>query len=175
MSIPRLEKVYTLSVVEEAVEKTMERIGDNKPTFEQVQVVEDFLSGRDVFVSLPTSSGKSLCFVCAYHSYLTISEIQLNISSIDVVVSPLTSLMIDQVAKASIKGIKVTYIGKDEHDAEVRQAVQDGKYQLVYISPESMLSTLFWRDMFLSDIYRQNLMCLAVDEAHLVEKWYNTI
>lgn len=42
---------------------------------------------------------------------------------------------------------------------------------LVYISPESMLTNLKFREMFRSDVYQHNLVCLAIDEAHCVEKW----
>ena len=91
--------------------------------------------------------------------------------AIVVVISPLTSLMIDQVIKANSKGLKATYIGRDQHDIEVKNAVENGMYQLVYMSPESMMGTLTWREMFRSRIYQQNLVSLAVDEAHLVEKW----
>lgn len=90
--------------------------------------------------------------------------------SIVVVVSPLISLMMDQVAKLSARGLKATYI---EGDQSQTKEVEAGAFQLVYISPESMISCPHWRDMFRSEIYRENLVCLAVDEAHLVEKWYD--
>lgn len=93
-----------------------------------------------------------------------------NHHSIVVVVSPLTSLMMDQVAKHTARGLKATYVGEDSSQSETIEA---GAFQLVYISPEAMLSSHRWRDMFQSQVYRENLVCLAVDEAHLVEKWYD--
>lgn len=77
--------------------------------------------------------------------------------SIVIVLSPLKSLMIDQVAKLSGKGIRAAYVSCD---AQVSKGIQDGDYQLIYLSPEALLNSLTWREM------------LAVDEAHLVEKWY---
>ena len=48
--------------------------------------------------------------------------------------------------------------------------ILNGDVQLVYLSPESVLSHTHWRDMFHTLTYQNNLVCLAVDEAHLVEK-----
>lgn len=59
----------------------------------------------------------------------------------------------------------------EQHDETVRQAVVCGEYQLVYMSPESLLGVLQWREMFRSPIYQECLVAIAVDEAHLVEKW----
>lgn len=80
--------------------------------------------------------------------------------------------MIDQVASVNAKGLKATYIGRDQHDSEVKNDVEGGCYQIVYMSPEALLNTHSWREMFRSSTYQQNLACLAVDEAHLVDKWY---
>ena len=46
------------------------------------------------------------------------------------------------------------------------------EYELVYMSPESMLTVLHWREMFRTDTYQHNLMCLAIVKAHCVESWY---
>ena len=50
-------------------------------------------------------------------------------------------------------------------------AIVRGEIQLVFSSPEALLSDRNWRDMFQTPVYQQNLVALAVDEAHLVEKW----
>lgn len=69
------------------------------------------------------------------------------------------------------KGVKTAFVGKDQKDEETKQLVIRGEYELVFISPESMLRVLKYREMFRSEIYQQCLMCLAIDEAHCVEKW----
>ena len=69
--------------------------------------------------------------------------------------------MINQVIKASSKGLKATYIGRD---IEVKKV--ECTYQLVYMSPVSMICHI---DLERNRIYQQNLICLTVDEAHLVE------
>ena len=87
-----------------------------------------------------------------------------------VIVSPLTALMQDQVSKFRMKGLRAAYVGGEEEKGF--DSVMNGDVQLVYLSPESVLSQTHWREMFKTPCYHDNLVCLAVDEAHLVEKWY---
>ncbi len=79
--------------------------------------------------------------------------------------------MQDQVSKFTTKGVRVVYIGSEQDDPLARQKALKGEAQLVFMSPESLLSVLTWREMFRSRVYQENFVCLAVDEAHLVEKW----
>lgn len=67
-------------------------------------------------------------------------------------------------------GLRCAFAGEEQHDETLRQAVVCGEYQLVYMSPESLLGVLQWREMFCSSIYQECLVAIAVDE-HLVEKW----
>ena len=76
-----------------------------------------------------------------------------------------------QVKSFEGKGVKVAFIGKDQTDENIRSNVIAGEYSLVYMSPESMLTNLRYREMFRSVVYQENLVCLAIDEAHCVEKW----
>lgn len=69
------------------------------------------------------------------------------------------------------KGLKAAFVGKDQNDDKIKEGVQNGEYELVYISPESMLRVLKYREMFRSTNYQNHLICLAIDEAHCVEKW----
>ena len=64
-----------------------------------------------------------------------------------------------------------TFVGKDQTDEGIKADVVKGKFSLVYMSPESMLTVLKYREMFRSSTYQQNLVCLAVDEAHCIDKW----
>lgn len=56
-------------------------------------------------------------------------------------------------------------------DREVTKGIHDGEYQLVFISPESIISNLYWREMLRTPVYQENLVAFAVDEAHCVSKW----
>jgi len=131
----------------------------------QIEAVSLFMSGRDVFVSLPTGSGKSLCYCILPVMFDTIQQFS---SSIVIVVSPLIALMKDQVRAMVERNVSAVYIG----DAEVSvDEVYEGKYQLVFISPEALLTNESWRDMLLSSVYQERLVAFVVDEAHCVKKW----
>ena len=67
--------------------------------------------------------------------------------------------------------MKTAFVGKDQKDENVKEQVINGEFELVFMSPESMLRVLKYREMFRSAAYQKNLMCLAIDEAHCVEKW----
>lgn len=55
---------------------------------------------------------------------------------------------------------------------ETSRKILEGEYQLVFISPEAVLSRRKWRKMLLSHVYQNNLIALVIDEAHCVKKWY---
>ena len=62
MDVPRLNKTFATLAIDTTILSALRTLGYEKPTKDQVQVIEAFLSGKDVFM-LPTGSGKSLCFV----------------------------------------------------------------------------------------------------------------
>ena len=107
----------------------------------QRQAVKAFLLGRDVFVCLPTGSGKSLC----YCLLPTASDILCGWEkqAIVVVVSPLVALMKDQVRAMSERNMKAAYVGDAKEDAEIAK-ICGGNYQLVFLSPEALLRDAIW-------------------------------
>ena len=60
----------------------------------------------------------------------------------------------------------------EDTDKEKKDAIQAGMYQVVYMSPESLVNNLRWREMLRSEVYSKMLIGLAVDEAHCIPKWY---
>lgn len=156
------------STIESAVRGAFERLGYHSVRDEQMEAVRAFLKGRDVFVSLPTGSGKSLCYGClplAFDSLLCSSR------SIVVVVSPLKALMVDQVAAFSARGLRAVYVGDEHNSDDVLEKTRSGEYSLIFMSPESMLIGCTWREMFRSETYQKHLVAVVIDEAHCVEKW----
>ena len=123
---------------------------------------------------LPTGAGKSLCFVALPLVFDNLRknfvQAQGNCTSIVVVVSPLVSLMKDQVHSYTKKGVWCAFIGEDMNGAEIR-AVLNGEYQVVYASPESFLTVPRWRDMLSTEVYANNLVAVAIDEAHCIDTW----
>ena len=147
---------YSKSVILSSIVKSAEQLGYSclSPEQQEVLVVVNFVSGRDVFVSLPTGAGKSLCYLLLP---FTFNLLRNSNSSIVIVVSPLKSLMKDQVAKASGLGLKCVYLSRE--------------YQIIFLSPEVLLTELRWREMLRTEVYQNNLVGVIVDEAHCVETW----
>ena len=151
----------------ESVVKAVQTLGYEYPTREQLDAVERFVFGHDVFMSLPTGSGKNVCYACLPLVFDTLRQ---GGHSIVVILSPLSALMQDQVASFTKRGLKcvaLTYGTADENE----DVIAMGDVQLVFASPEILLSDRAWRDMLRTPVYQDNLVALTVDEAHLVEKW----
>ncbi len=91
--------------------------------------------------------------------------------SIVVCISPLTSIMMDQKAKFTPRGIIAEFVGENQEDPTAVKNVLRGVVQLVFISPEALLRNRTYRSMLLSRAYKQHLVALVVDEAHCVKTW----
>ena len=160
------------------------KLGYSQVKPDQLRAVRSFLEGNDVFVCLPTGAGKSLCYAIlpSVHDsfrrggYGQPSDSDAaepaitKVSSVVLIVSPLIALMKDQVECFTRKGLKAVYI--DSSDEEAKIAAMSGEFQLVYISPETLINDRQWRRILESDYLRCNLVALVIDEAHCVRKWY---
>ncbi|MEI6560715.1 MAG: DNA helicase RecQ [Verrucomicrobiota bacterium] len=125
----------------------------------QEEIVLDALEGRDVFALLPTGGGKSLCFQLP----------ALMKPGLTVVVSPLISLMKDQVDALQESGIAATFLNSALAAGEGRKRLRGlhlGEYKLLYAAPERlMLSGM------LEDLKQWNVNLIAIDEAHCISEW----
>ena len=92
--------------------------------------------------------------------------------SIAVVVTPLTTLMLDQKKKFTDLEIIAEFVGGAQDDKAAVAAVIQGKVQLVYISPESIIGNKKFRSIFQKDVCQEHLFALVIDEAHCVKLWY---
>ena len=128
----------------------------------QEEAMDAILAGRDSIVVLPTGGGKSLCF----QAPALVRE------GLAVVVSPLISLMKDQVDTLVGNGVPAAFLNSSQ-SAEERSAittgVREGRYRLLYVSPERLVGE--GGDSFQSWLSRCNLSFIAVDEAHCVSQW----
>ena len=155
--------------VVDAVRKAGASIGYDQLKDEQVKALCTFVEGRDVFVSLPTGFGKSLCYVLLPLVFDCLRQ-DSDGKAIIVVVSPLIALMEDQVSSYSAKGIKAAFID-NESDTDKKASVKEGAYQIVLFSPEALISNCKWRLMLREPPYAARLVALVIDEAHCVKEW----
>src|ERR1700752_2833828 len=120
----------------------------------QEEIIRDALAGRDVFVLMPTGGGKSLCFQLP----------ALLRNGLTIVVSPLISLMKDQVDALQTSGIRVTFLNStlDRRTADERlRGLHRGEYRLLYVAPERLMVAAF-----LERALNWNIAQFAIDEAH---------
>ena len=137
---------------------------------EQQTSIEKFVCGKDVFISLPTGYGKSLCYILLPRVFDLLRGAENK--SIVLVVSPLIALMKDQVSSITAIGLSAAMVsGKESTPPAVKVAIKKGDYQIIFMSPEALFMSTEWRNMLSSDIYRENLMGFIIDEAHCIKKW----
>lgn len=129
--------------------------------------LEALLKGQDVFVVQPTGSGKSLIFQSAPIVFDIMKPLQRG-KSITIVISPLVSHMEDQVGFLKCIGITAEFVGDGQKDEDAKKMVEQGKCQTVYGSPEAFLSSKRFRAMLNSEIYKERLRLVAIDEAHCI-------
>ena len=166
--VPRIQQSFCSTQISTVINDAVQSLGFKEIRKDQFDVISKFLEGYDVFVSLPTGGGKSLCFASLPLVFdLLRGSVR---TSIAVIISPLNALMQDQVSKFTHRGMSAVYVGS-ECSSTVANNVINGKVQLIYMSPESVLTVPTWREMFRNRHFKENLICLAVDEAHLIEKW----
>ena len=157
--------------IENAVNKAVIEMGYDALRDKQREAILGFLQGRDVFVSLPTGGGKSLCYSVLPKVFDILRKKRYK--SVVIVISPLISLMKDQIQSLRTKGIKSTFVSKDlaDSDDDVEQALYEGTYQIIFFSPETLLCDDTWKEMMQTQVYKDNVVAFVIDEAHLVKKW----
>ena len=169
-----LHRLYVMDkdIVLSVFHSVSSRLGYNHPKPGQVEAVTTLVLGRDVFISLPTGYGKSLCYSCLP---LVFDMIMRKISfSVIIVVSPLNALIKDQLTALSAKDIKAVHVNEcfDNCGEEVKAGIVAGIYSIVFISPELLLTDKSWVELFNHQGFKERLVGLVVDEAHCIKKWY---
>ena len=122
-----------MDTVERAVRFAMTELKMETLKDKQKEAICSFVNGRDCFVILSTGYGKTLCYVLLPYVFDHLrGKTQ---SSIVICVSPLISLMMDQVKKYSLLGLATQFVGQAQEDPSVTRGVLHGGYHLVFLSP----------------------------------------
>lgn len=125
----------------------------------QEQIVDALLDGRDALCIMPTGAGKSMCYQIP----------ALLFDGVTIVVSPLISLMKDQVGSLVQSGVPAAYINSSlsyPQFLRVLSNTEHRKYKIIYVAPERLLT-----DGFLDTCKKIKISMVAVDEAHCVSQW----
>ncbi len=125
----------------------------------QEELIDSILSGRDTFGIMPTGAGKSACYQIP----------ALMMPGITLVISPLISLMKDQVGALNQIGIHAAYLNSSLTYKQYLKALQlakAGQYKIIYVAPERLLT-----EEFQSFACRADISMISVDEAHCVSQW----
>ena len=125
----------------------------------QEKIISTTLSGRDALAIMPTGAGKSLCYQIP----------ALLLPGITLVISPLISLMQDQVKSLNEAGIRAAYINSSLTEGQINKALSlaaRGVYKIIYVAPERLET-----QNFLSFALHTPISMVTVDEAHCISQW----
>ncbi len=125
----------------------------------QKNIIDSIMAGRDVLAIMPTGAGKSICYQVP----------ALMLSGITIVVSPLISLMQDQVKALNEAGIHAAYINSSLTEGQINKALSlaaRGQYKIIYVAPERLETY-----GFLEFSRQADISMVTVDEAHCISQW----
>lgn len=125
----------------------------------QEKIIEAILSGRDALAIMPTGAGKSVCYQVP----------ALMLPGVTLVISPLISLMQDQVKALNEAGIHAAFINSSLTEGQISKAIRlaaAGTYKIIYVAPERLESR-----EFLDFASRADISMVTVDEAHCISQW----
>jgi ATP-dependent DNA helicase RecQ len=143
-----------------SIRKTLQQVfglQDFRP--HQREIIEHLLAGGDAFVLMPTGGGKSLCYQLP----------ALHLDGVAIVISPLISLMKDQVDALEANGVRAAMYNSSLAAGEARSVLhrlQHGELDLLYVAPERMM-----KSGFIQGLQSIPVALVAVDEAHCVSQW----
>ena len=125
----------------------------------QEELIDSILEGRDVLGIMPTGAGKSICYQVP----------ALCMEGITLVISPLISLMMDQVKALNQAGVHAAYINSSLTENQITKALENarmGQYKIIYVAPERLET-----ERFLHFALNVQISMVTIDEAHCISQW----
>jgi len=150
-----------MPTIQQAQHILKHKFGYDSFRLEQQYAIQHILDGKDCLVLMPTGGGKSICYQIP----------ALLFDGLTVVVSPLISLMKDQVDALRANGIWAAYLNSSQSLSEQNQIMREaaaGQLKLLYVAPERLLQQ---GEVFLSFLRDANVSLFAIDEAHCISSW----
>jgi ATP-dependent DNA helicase RecQ len=155
---------------------------DLKLKDEQERAVRYLYDGEDVFLWLPMGFGKSLCYNCLpflFDYRLGRTRAPASRSTV-LVVSPLVSLMTDQVSSLRERRVSAAILSSheicDKSFVATDKALQtQGMFSLLFASPEAVIGATKWHEKLLNLPLTERIVAVTVDEVHCVSKWYVSV
>lgn len=155
------KKVYDIDMAKSPEQILKSVFGYDKFRPGQKEIIQNILDGRDTLAVMPTGGGKSLCYQIP----------ALIFDGITVVVSPLISLMQDQVGALLENGVSAVFLNStlnlDEYKKTVRD-IKSGRAKLLYLSPEALATERVKSILSEADV---PVSCVTIDEAHCISEW----
>ena len=125
----------------------------------QEELIDSTLNQKDALGIMPTGAGKSICFQVPALSF----------DGVSIIISPLISLMKDQVTALVAVGVRAAYLNSSLTEGQFRKVMENarlGTYKIIYVAPERLMT-----DSFLSMMNVLEISMVAVDEAHCISQW----
>lgn len=146
-----------------AIKVLRDRFGHSSFRGKQQHIVRTLIEGNDALVVQATGSGKSLCFqfVPCYLRQLAASRGKLHVRSVGLIISPLISLIDDQVIGLRARGVNAVAVHGSAQDAT---ALSVASAELIYTTPESVVATLRL-------VPAESVTVIAIDESHCISDW----
>jgi superfamily II DNA helicase RecQ len=137
---------------------------------EQESAAISILEGKDVFAVLPTGFGKTTILAVLPIAFDILRGIPLR-SSLVLCLSPLISLMNDQLQRLRMMGLEVDAILSGQDSTSIIKRLKEGQYQILIMSPEMIISNSAVRSCLQHESVKSRVKCVVIDEAHCIVSW----